>query len=229
LGIDIGAVKNYLDELVEIIRRRNVTVHNAGVIDGKNIGNEPRAHQPAGAKQGLLLVVSTRYLARAFDVVLLIAFGLSQACWRQWQPDKSKQQADHEADRLIYQTLRQKRYTLVQELAHSMDGMSLPWRTRKFVLADHAIALRELGDRSAMILILSELKRKSRDWRIAIALAILRDDFLRAHLLMKQAAEEGKLQEISPYWPLFDPVREKAWFDAVFKTSERSAVPKRRR
>jgi len=229
LGIDFGVVESYLDEIVEITQRRNLIVHNEGVIDAGYMNNAPAAYRPIGAKEGLMLVVSTRYLNRAFDVTMLLAFVLSQACWRQWQPERRKKQAHRVVENLLYQTLRQQRYALVRDLAQGMDKVTLPWKTRQIVLVDHAIALRDLGKKSAMAPLLSGLKRRKREWRVTIALAVLQGDYSRARLFLKRAADKGKFHEISPYWPLFDPIREEPWFQALLHAPERGAVPKRKR
>ena len=228
LGVDLKGIGDYLDQVVEITQRRNLIVHNEGVIDARYMRNSPPEYRPAGAKEGVMLIVSTRYLNRAFDVVMLLAFALSQACWRQWQPKKSKRQANRVVENLIYQTLRFKRYILVQDLARLAYELPLPRRTRQLVLVNHAIALRDLGEKTAMGPLLSELKKKKRDWRVTIALAILQEDFRKAHWLMKRAVDKGKFREISPYWPLFNPVRNESWFKNLCGTPERGTVPKKR-
>ncbi len=224
LGIDLKVVQDYLDEIVEITQRRNVMVHKQGIIDAGYMRNAPSTCQPAGAEDGLMLVVSTCYLNRAFDVVLALAFGLSQACWRHWEPRKRKKQAHHVAANFLYQTLRQQRYVLVKDLARCLERLSLPWATRQFVLVDHAIALRELGEKSAMKPLLLELKGRKRERQFTIALAILQEDFSRARLFLKRAAEKGELRKISPYWPLFDPIRDEPWFQNVLHISGRGKI-----
>ncbi len=230
LGINLAVIQDYLDELVEIAQRRNTIVHNQGVIDADYMNRSPASYQPAGAKKGLMLVVSTRYLERAFDVVLLIAFGLSQACWRQWQREKSQKQADRVIETLIYQTLRQGRYELVQALALVTERIDLSWRLRQLVLVNAAIAWRERGDKANMQLVLTRLKKRACGWQTKIALAILRENSLEAHRLMKQAADKGKLhQYISPYWPLFEPVKSEPWFKNLFDVSEHDKMPRRKK
>ncbi|MBN2005582.1 MAG: hypothetical protein JXA21_19645 [Anaerolineae bacterium] len=230
LGIDLTSIQDYLDELVEITQRRNTLVHNQGVIDADYMKKSPPTHRPIEAKEGLMLVVSTRYLERAFDVVLLIAFGLSQTCWRQWRPAEKQKKADRVIETLIYQTLRQGRYELVQDLALMTERTDLSWQLRQLVLVNAAIAFRERGDKTAMRNEITRLKRKRRGMQANIALAILQENFLEARRLMKQAADKSKLhQYISPYWPLFAPIKNEPWFKRLFDASERDKIPKSRR
>ncbi len=230
LGIDIEIVRDYLDEIIEITRRRNLIVHKNGVIDANYVKNPSSSYQIVGAKEGLMFVVSTRYLERAFDVVLLVAFGLSQACWRQWYPADKQKQADRVVETLSYQMLRQGRYELVQDLALVTEQIDLSRRLRQLVLVNAAIAWRERGDKANMQLVLAKLKKKSCSWQTKIALAILRENFLEARHLMEQATDKGILHRyISPYWPLFEPVKSKPWFKHLFDVSEHDKVPRNRK
>lgn len=230
LGVDLGPVRDYLDEFVEVTQRRNLIVHNEGVIDANYMKWAPSAYRPAEAREGLMLVVSTRYLHRAFDVILLLAFGLSQACWRQWCPEENKKQANRAVETLIYQNLRHGHYELVQDLAMITEQVSLPWRFRQLVLVNAAIAWRERGNKANMQPIVTRLKKKQCGWQTKIALAVLQEDFLGARRLMKQAADKGRLhQAISPYWPLFEPIKSEAWFKHLFDVSEHDKVPRKRK
>jgi hypothetical protein len=229
LGIGLEVVQGYLDEVVEMTQRRNLLVHNGGVIDATYMKCSPQAYWPAEAKEGRVLLAPPCYLDHAFDRIMLFAFGLSQACWRHWQPKKAKKNADKTADTLIYQTLRQGRHGLVRDLAQVADEMRLPWETRQHVLVNQVIALRELGEEPATMSLLSELIRRKREWRVTIALAVLQKDILKARLLLKRAADEGKLREVSPYWPLFDPIREESWFEPLFATPYHGPLPRNKK
>lgn len=214
-----------IEELTEITNRRNVIVHKNGVIDENYMKYVDEECRPAEADKGKMIVVSTKYLMRAFYVFTVIAFTLSQACWRQWQPNKSKNKANETVERFIYRNLRKERYELVVDLVKIAKNFELPWQKKQVVIVNHAIALRELGNHSGVLEVVAPLSAKKRDWRINIGLAILREDYEKARLLIIRAAKENKLSEVSRYWPVFKPIVNEMWFQNIFVAADRGELP----
>ncbi len=73
--------------------------------------------------------------------------------------------------------------------------------------------------------IIEEMKKRA--WNINLAIAVLRGNNEEAQRLLKDTSQKGKLKEISPYWPLFDPLRNEAWFKNWFRGSH-AQLPRRR-
>lgn len=225
-GVSFGKLEPYLDELYEIVERRNRIVHGDGIITSKYFEKAPQKYQPAGAKEGQILIVSTRYLIRAFHIVTLISFQICQNAWRHWRPRKSPKKANEALERFIFTTLKQKRHELVCDLASLCEAIKLPARYRQFVVVNHAIALREQKEIIQMRDVLSVLYGENREWRVNIAYAILRENYSKAQLLLTRAAWKNNLVNISRYWPLFDPVREEQWFQNIFDGADKGKLPK---
>ena len=168
LDIQIKIPTPLIEELTEITNRRNVIVHSNGIVDEKYMEYVDKAYRPADAAAGKMIVVSTKYLLRAFYVFTIIAFTLSQACWRQWKPNQSKNKANKAVERFIYHNLRKERYDLVVDIVGITQDFELPWLEQQFVTVNHAVALRELGKHSNIPEVVSPLYDKKRDWRINI-------------------------------------------------------------
>lgn len=212
--------QSYRDPLREIIARRNALVHQGGWIIAEGYLKQTEdivSLRPQDAAEGRFLLVPTIYLEQAFDTVILFAFAFGQSAWRAWQQPRHSQVADRLASNFIYQTLYQKRYSLVERLAEAALKVEPGWKYRPFILVNWAIACREQSKADDLDRVLAHLeKRKKRRWTIDMAIHILRARFDKARELLRSAAEQGKLREVSLYWPLFDPVREETWFKNLF-------------
>ena len=211
-----GDWQTWQEEWNEIIARRNALVHVGGRVDAQYLQQASKAYQSANVKEGRILLVPTVYLNRVVEIALLFTFTLTQSAWRGWQ--RHRKAADAAVNNLIYETLRQKRYPLVVELAQRAEKFDLHWHKRQYVLVNWAIALREQGKTEEMRSILTRLEsRQKRLWQIEIALNILQGNYDKARRRMEQANRAGKLRKhVSPHWPLFDPVRGEAWFENLF-------------
>jgi predicted transcriptional regulator len=217
----------FREALEEIIARRNILIHKGGRIDSEYMRFAPASFRPPEAQENRLILVPTRYLETAFDTVLLFAFSLSQAAWRNWSEPKHSKQADITAHNFIYQVLRQRRFTLVEKLGEIAGKLKLRWYYRQYVLINQAIAQREMGNETGVDTLLAELEQgKKRLPAIEVSLNILHRRYEKAHELMKLAAKENKLNKFSPFWPLFDPVRDEAWFKQLFAVKH-GELPKR--
>jgi hypothetical protein len=211
-----GDWKTWQEEWSEIIARRNALVHVGGRVDAQYLQQASKAYQPENVKEGRVLLVPTTYLHRTVEVALLFTFTLTQSSWRGWQ--RHRKAADAAVNNLIYETLRQKRYPLVVELAQRAGKFDLHWHKRQYVLVNWTIALRKQGKTEEMRSVLTHLEsRQKRLWQIEIALNILQGNYDKARRRMEQANRAGKLRKhVSPHWPLFDPLRGEAWFENLF-------------
>lgn len=219
------------DVLREVIARRNALVHQGGRItkDGylKQTQKIP-SRQPDGVAEGRFLLVPSQYLQEAFDTSILFAFALSQAAWRKWRKPHHPKNADEILGQLVYQTLRQKRYTLVEEMAKVALEFKPKNKYTQLIQVNWAIACREQGNRNNMNALLEKLeKRKKRGWNITLAIAVLREQNEDVERLLRAAHQKGVLKEISPYWPLFDLVRSETWFKNAFAVKY-GELPKKR-
>lgn len=225
LGVDIGEAQGYFDELLEMTQRRNLLVHKDGVIDWRYLRDVPEGFIPDGAETGKILLVTSRYLTRAFDVVAVFAFALTQSCWRQRLCGGRKRKANKALDLFIYSELRKDRYGVVVELAKVSRQFNLPAAYAQMIQVNQAIAFRKLERVPEMQAVLAELSETDREWWVDVALSIFHDDDQQVHLLLAQAARNNVLKNITPFWPLFDPLRNEVWFQKMFEHPNRGDLP----
>jgi hypothetical protein len=215
LKIDVQPLDGLMLSLVEIAQRRNIYVHNHGKVNRQYLASVDQSLATQyKAEEGKLLSLTTDYLLNAINTVDAVAAILIQTCWRKW--DKPKD-ADHNLLDLTYEGLRDQRYEYVKVLAVFAKGADVVEdASRRIVLINHAIALREIGDQDGVREILQEMDWTAVSLRFSLALHVLREqqeDFLK--LLPKVvAADEIKLTELRE-WPLFKPWRGQGWFDSA--------------
>ncbi|MBO9373444.1 MAG: hypothetical protein J7459_08775, partial [Chloroflexus sp.] len=200
----------------EIIARRNVCIHRGGRIDNQYL-QQAGTYAPEQAQAERILLVPTQYLQRAMNVALMLAFTITQAAWRQWS--KHHKLADKAVHDLTYELLCQRRFRLVTEMADFVE--SIGKERQPYVIVNLAIAFREQGRTVEMDRILGTLNtiysRKQLPLIFQIALYILHEDYDNARHLMQNTGKEYLYREsVRPQWPLFDPIRDKPWFRALF-------------
>ena len=93
IGLNKRIVKwALIDEAVE---RRNLIVHNNGIVNRRYISNVKRLAKDT--KEGDVLSVDGQYLKNVFEEVFLAGIVLAENCWRKW----GKQEAERADDVLV--------------------------------------------------------------------------------------------------------------------------------
>lgn len=228
LGIELGPVSHQLDELMEITQRRNLLVHNDGVIDSDFLQRIPeRYRREKEWKPGQMLLVSTQYLFRAFDVISLFGCILHQNAWRKWAGTNLRK-ANRRLIEIVYASLKQKRYDLVCQLADYSEMLSLPRKTEQLLKINQAIAFREKDDTDHLQKIITELSDSDPGFSVQVAISVLRKDYKNAKLLLMRAVHKKQLKQLSKEWPLFDPIRDERWFHNILASVEQGVIPQKR-
>jgi hypothetical protein len=213
INLGTPAITKYGDEIYEFTQRRNLLVHNDGIVDEsyrKNI----QCHYDFGDH----LLVSTQYFQRAIDVVHLFGFLLF---YRQLGHFLTNKQILHnKLDEFILTSLNQKRYSLILVLSESIDSLDLPEYKQQIVLVNKAIAYRELGKDDQVATIISHLESVGHDWQIDMAISMLRNDIMSLKKQIDKSPNAPGIIRIAS-WPLFDPVKDEVWFKAAFMKKSR--------
>lgn len=217
-------------EFIEISQRRNLIVHNGGLVSDQYLivcdrENHKFLERP---KPGDLLKLNGTYFSRATIVVSKVAFMLCHTLWRKLFPSEFEV-AHNEANSTLFDVLRDKRwktasaiaeFALTEPMKYQISDMDLRIRT-----INAAIAMKFSGneDGCKKLLKLLDWTAALRDFRLAIA--VLSDDYSKAAELMISIGKSGELVEELAYhdWPLFYKFREsdeflKAYFE-VYGTS----------
>jgi hypothetical protein len=229
LGINIGNAQNYCDELIEMTQRRNLLVHKDGVIDRTYLLYVPDGFIPDGAEAGKILLVSPQYLTRAFDVISVFACAITQSCWRQRLYRGRKKMANKALDLFIFIELRKKHYEEVIELAKVCKQFKLPDTYAHTIQVNQAVAFRNLEMFPEMRDVLFELSEAGTEWWIDVAQSIFQEDFRKVQRLLAQAAKNNVLKTVTPFWPLFEPIKNEIWFQNIFEHPNRGDLPPKKK
>jgi hypothetical protein len=219
LKVDMKPLDPFIQGLVEVFQRRNLVVHNGGVVNRtylKNVWEE--LIKQYGINEGQQLSIDKQYLSNAIDNVCLCGVILSQQCWKKWE--KKDDSSDDVLHNHIYESLAEERYDLVINLARFTDGIKLfTENARRMITINHAIAWKELGNREQMEEVLSKHDWSACAIRFTLALHALRaeeEEFFNTLSRAIAADEIGRhaLEE----WPLFKAFRGMARFQAVIES-----------
>ena len=216
--VDLTLLNPYRAEVLETDQRRNLYVHNRGVVNRRYLERvDKELLKKGGAEEGNVLESYDDYVVPAIDRALLAGVALGQLCWRKWRPDEAGE-ADSQLIDTIYQELLAKRHELVMELTKFAESVKLADdENRKIVVVNHAIALRDTGRNEEVNTLLAATDWTACSLRFRVALDVLRgkqDDAIKA-LRKAVAADEIHAHDLRD-WPLFQPLREQTSFAGLF-------------
>ena len=86
LNLKINYVKEYESDLVEIYQRRNIMVHNGGVVNSIYLSKVDK-HFKKSVKQGDKLIINKEYLDNAIDQLHLIFILITSELWKKLEPE----------------------------------------------------------------------------------------------------------------------------------------------
>ena len=222
LKVDLAPLDPYRDDLIEIWQRRNLVVHNKGIVNTTYLARVPSAFiQQHEVKEGTYLRTSSEYLSQAIETVYLAGAILLQQCWFKWVPTESSLAESHIVDQ-TFELLVAGRFTEARRFAEYARKLKFgAERHMRIVLVNLAIALKQLGHRDEMNTVL-----QSADWSAAaldfrVALHALRDEFDDLLSLIPKAVRGGDISmDNLREWPLFAELRTHERFSELMSTLE---------
>jgi hypothetical protein len=218
LKIDSALMNTLLPRLTEISQRRNIYVHNRGKVNRQYLnGVSQELTKEYGATDGEVLALSNEYLLAAIDTVELVSIMLTQVCWRKWEDAVG---ADRWMDQLTFEGLCDGRFGYVEKLGRFSEEVKIATEaTRRIVVINHAIALRESGKADLGKALIEKFDWSAASHKFLLARAVLlekRERFLE--LLPLTIASKELESENLEEWPLFRTWQNEQWFiDEVSK------------
>lgn len=201
-------------EFVEFAQRRNILVHNDGVVSDQYLA--------ACKKEGVRIAdevgvgfqhgIAPPDLKRLILVMSKIGVMLAHTLWSKLFPEQSEQMHESMND-ILYSLLDDERWSLAAELGQfalskpMISGVSdLTFRIR---VVNVAIGRKFSGDEKGAQAALDGLDWTAclSDFRLAVA--VLKDEFAGAISIMKSIGKRGQLvnQDVYHIWPLFEKFR----------------------
>ena len=209
LKIDLEPLADCTSDLTEVDQRRNLLVHNNGMVNQIYLARVPQSYiERTEIEEGQQIHVARKYLSNAIETICIAGVILIQQCWRKWEKEESEK-ADGALTEHIYESLREKRYTITIRLAEY--GASLDFTTdhgSRLVTINHAIALKEQGELEEMDRVLSERDWSSSATKFRLALHVLRNEEEATFELLPKAISIGEVdRQALEEWPLFRSLR----------------------
>lgn len=119
IKIDLKEEIIHWDRINEAIERRNIIVHNNGIINKRYLKNADLSTIPCETKQelkeGEQLSITQDYLNSIFDEIFIAGIILIQSCWRKWDRD-FLDTADTTLIKTIYEALAEEKWHIAERL-----------------------------------------------------------------------------------------------------------------
>lgn len=217
LKVNLSPLNLYLNKLVEIAQRRNLLVHNNGVVNEIYLSNiDKSVKELYKPKHGQILDATDKYLSEAIEIVQAAGSVLIQICWRKWKKH-SGDTADKYLNFIIVQSLSFERLPLVENMAKFALGLeTITNDFRMQSVINLAIAFRESGKFCKMQTLLDKYDWSEYALKYQIAFYTLNDDFDRVYALLPKAVENFEIPRDAKEWPLFKPIRNHEKFVSCF-------------
>lgn len=202
LGVNTDPLNPELKSIVEIAQRRNLIVHNRGVVNKQylsRVANE--LIEEYEIEQGKKLVVTEKYLDAAIDTVYVVGLTLAQLCWRNWDRDSTDEADEFIVTSMLHELLRDGRFELAARTAERLKGAKYATdRSKWMATVNHAIALKESGHPNAMESVLSSIDWSTSPLEFRITLHALRGEEEAFYQYLPKAVAAGEIQR----WKLED-------------------------
>lgn len=218
--VDLQPLDNRKDYLTEVSQRRNLLIHNNAIVNRQYLSKvSPELISKYEVEEGKVLYTDQHYLSSAIDEIHLAGIMLLQQCWRKW--DKSSVElAERSIQDQLYNCLSEKRFTLANLIAEYVQELNLLTEaSRRQVVVNNAIALKELDQRENMEEALSSVDWSACALKFQVALLALRNEEEKlCELLPKAVAVDEISREDLEMWPLFASFRNNERFTEILET-----------
>jgi len=227
LKIDFTHLSHDLKSLSEIFQRRNLLVHNRGVVN--NIYLQKVDKDIAikyGVRIGQTLIVKEDYILTAIDKILTTGLFISQSCWRKWNKDE-RTIADETVLEILNDALLDENYELVISISKFFPSFKFNTdQACKYCSINVAIALKQLNKIDEMEQFLSTLDWSSAAIKFDLALKALRNQTLELVNLIPKAISIGDIKRSDlAEWPLFKEFRCTEEYSEVLAKISKQQVP----
>lgn len=220
IKVNLEQLTTHRNRLVEIFQRRNLIVHNDGIVNKIYLSRVPKELLNEEMEIGKRLDVSEDYLNQAIETIYLSGVKLTQLCWRKWQKD-SIETAESVYINLLYESLQEHQYDFIkalQDFSLTLDYTSD--RNKRVAIINHAIALRELNQPDDLNKLLGVLDWSSCSLEFRAALFAIKGEKENLFRILPKAIAAKEIQKFHlEEWPLFEPFRKNEEFLLLIQDS----------
>jgi len=205
----------YLEEdrevVSEVFKRRNLFVHNGGIVNGTYIG-AVSTRFTSGLKPGDRLRLDLDYLISAVDLLGLHFVLIAAELWRKW--DKSAEERPGTLAAITYEHMKAERWVLAEKLSQfAMNDAKTSESSRLMGQINYWLSLKMQGRYQEIRAAVADSDFSAKAMRFQLARHAITEDYDRFFSMLPDALQRGEvtvhdLRE----WPLLKGVREQARF-----------------
>jgi hypothetical protein len=188
------------DVINEVIERRNVIVHNDGIINRrylKNVNISTILEDRKSIIEGAKLQVTDKYFNAVSIEVLFAGIVLLQSCWRKWFK-KDADKADTNLTNIMLELTAKKEYSILERLGIFSKQIQTYDAENRYILDFiYYLSLKRQGKTSELDLYLSKIDKSALRPKFLAALSALSGDRTGFYENVKKAASIGDLVKSS--------------------------------
>jgi hypothetical protein len=223
LKIDILNRISQLPQFIEMIERRNIFVHNGGIINQQylSICKSNNIAISGDTKEGKTLNIDEDYLRSAHKCLLEVGLIIGQLVFRKLWPDQLEA-AGYELNQVGYDYLLDENWdfaNLVFDFALSFPKSQIITDERyKIFIINKCIALKWSGQETEMEKLLSGVDWSSAHPKFVLNVHVLKNEYKEAEGIMSSMNAKGDVSEYDFItWPVFRDFRNTPNFKRAFK------------
>jgi hypothetical protein len=184
------------DFINEVIERRNIIVHNDGIVNRRYLKNVKIAEvgeNPDLLKEGMKLCVSNRYFKIVSKEILFAGIVLLQICWRKWVKEDLSE-ADTALMNIMYELTLKKEYDVLERVGLFSRQVN-PYDTESRYIFDfiYYLSLKCQGKNQELESYLAKIDKSVLRPKLLVALSALYGDRDGFYNNLKKAAAIGDL------------------------------------
>lgn len=216
---DFKSIIPAYEKFVEITERRNVYIHNNGIVNQSYIDRiKASGTKDIQVSVGEKLRLTANYFLESSDILVEAYTIISQSVVRKLvktENEIEKADIDTHFNHCVYYQLENGRNESAARLAKSMlsDAFAVSDVIRKMAIVNYAIALKRLSKKDEMEKILGGVDWSSTRTEFALCLAAIRDDIDEVARLAPLLKSSDMVTPSSYFeWPAFEEMRDKPQF-----------------
>lgn len=206
---------------VEITERRNLFVHNNGVISNQYIKvcTDAKCENVEKYKVGTSLKCPLEYFTSAYICLYELAVKLTHTIWRKLLKD-DLESADSELNNICYNLISVGSYKLADILLEFACNQKRhhDQSIKKILTINKALSKYLQGDNDKTLAILQEDDWTACSYNFQLAYAVLIEDYDKAYSIMSKIGNNGDVNQAAYMeWPLFTKIRKEKKFKDLYK------------
>ena len=220
-NIKISTIPSYLN-IIELIERRNLYVHNDGIVNKQYIKNANVSDEKL--VEGKRLRISKMYIKSSFSHIKIFVMCSTFLIWRKLFTDNLGE-IDENFEVIHYKLLKNKDLNTVHKIINfcltnfykepSVDSKN---RIRQNLYVNRALACKLLNSEENWKKDLHEVVWDKEDKIFQLAISVLLGDYEKASSFMLELKDDKTILVAYQEWPLFDDFRKSKSFLEKYKT-----------